>query len=212
MTSLYPRDVYFIYSSILEQTTEAIELAVEGEIPQWLAGKLFRSGPGTLEVDTELGFTYLITHWFDGLTVRRRPPQTPQTPGHQHSLVCVASQVMHGFEIKEGRVYYANQKAARELENYIARHGGYVRTHHCQPAICRKLPVLTRIACPTHRKNFTFGPDPCKTFFSKLSSLFYRFTIHHLLFFLLFLHMALRPHSLRWPCAARPRTRRRAGI
>jgi len=35
---------------------------------------------------------------------------------------------MHGFEIKEGRVYYANQKAARELENYIARHGGYVRT------------------------------------------------------------------------------------
>jgi hypothetical protein len=71
----------FILDSIL-QTTEAIELAVEGEIPQWLAGKLFRSGPGTLEVDTELGFTYLITHWFDGLTVRRRPPQPPQTP-HQ---------------------------------------------------------------------------------------------------------------------------------
>jgi torulene dioxygenase len=49
---------------------EAIELAVEGEIPRWLAGKLFRSGPGTLEVDTELGFAFLTTHWFDGLTVR----------------------------------------------------------------------------------------------------------------------------------------------
>jgi hypothetical protein len=49
---------------------EAIELAVEGEMPQWLAGKLFRSGPGTLEVETELGFNYLVNHWFDGLTVR----------------------------------------------------------------------------------------------------------------------------------------------
>ncbi|ELR21057.1 betacarotene 15,15'-monooxygenase 1, putative [Acanthamoeba castellanii str. Neff] len=103
------------------ETVEAIELAVEGEIPQWLAGKLFRSGPGTLEVDTELGFTYLVNHWFDGLTM------------------------MHGFEIKEGRVLYANQKAARELENYIARHGGDF---------------------------ITFGPDPCKSTFDKLSSIF----------------------------------------
>ncbi len=38
------------------------------------------------------------------------------------------NQMMHGFEIKEGRVFYANQKAAREVENYIARHGGYVVT------------------------------------------------------------------------------------
>jgi hypothetical protein len=44
---------------------------------------------------------------------------------------------MHGFEIKEGRVFYANQKAARELENYVARHGGYVcasSTSHFQEA------------------------------------------------------------------------------
>jgi hypothetical protein len=34
-------------------------------------------------------------------------------------------QVMHGFEIKDGQVFYANRKAAREVENYIAQHGGY---------------------------------------------------------------------------------------
>jgi hypothetical protein len=31
---------------------------------------------------------------------------------------------LHGFEIKDGRVFYANRKAAREVESYIARHGG----------------------------------------------------------------------------------------
>jgi hypothetical protein len=158
---------------------EAIELAVEGEMPQWLAGKLFRSGPGTLEVETELGFNYLVNHWFDGLTVRllslcchlhatadnvTRPCAGPAG----RSLSPVHDQMMHGFEIKDGRVFYANRKAAREVENYIARHGGYdaVCVHSTQSTLC----WLT--ACYAHRDFITFGADPCKSTFDKLSSAF----------------------------------------
>ena len=43
------------------------ECPVEGEIPAWLSGTLFRNGPGRFEVgDRDLN------HWFDGLAMLRR--------------------------------------------------------------------------------------------------------------------------------------------
>ena len=43
------------------------ECPVDGEIPSWLSGTLFRNGPGRFEADDSD-----LTHWFDGLAMLRR--------------------------------------------------------------------------------------------------------------------------------------------
>ena len=46
---------------------DRVDCAVEGTIPAWLSGTLFRNGPGQFEVDGRS-----LNHWFDGLAMLRR--------------------------------------------------------------------------------------------------------------------------------------------
>lgn len=68
---------------------------IEGTVPLWLEGDLFRNGPGTWDVKTKGGETYSVAHWFSGLTV------------------------MHKFQITGGKVTYRNKHLNREAEHYI---------------------------------------------------------------------------------------------
>ncbi|RMZ82590.1 hypothetical protein DV738_g1514, partial [Chaetothyriales sp. CBS 135597] len=44
-----------------------VELAVDGTIPPWVSGTLFRPAPGPREVSSKTGNTYRVSHWFDFL-------------------------------------------------------------------------------------------------------------------------------------------------
>ncbi|RMD44466.1 hypothetical protein DV735_g633, partial [Chaetothyriales sp. CBS 134920] len=44
-----------------------VELQVEGTIPPWVSGTLFRPAPGPREVSSKTGNTYRVSHWFDFL-------------------------------------------------------------------------------------------------------------------------------------------------
>jgi beta,beta-carotene 9',10'-dioxygenase len=56
------------------------ELELEGELPQWLAGSLLRTGPARWDLGKQT-----VNHWFDGLAM------------------------LHRFTIDSGRVSYANR-------------------------------------------------------------------------------------------------------
>ncbi|GKZ64695.1 hypothetical protein AnigIFM50267_005766 [Aspergillus niger] len=49
-----------------------IELPVEGQIPAYAAGVLYRTGPGRYKVDTVNGETFHVSHWFDGFSETHR--------------------------------------------------------------------------------------------------------------------------------------------
>ncbi|RAK86752.1 dioxygenase, partial [Aspergillus costaricaensis CBS 115574] len=49
-----------------------IELPVEGQIPAYAAGVLYRTGPGKYKVDTVNGETFRASHWFDGFSETHR--------------------------------------------------------------------------------------------------------------------------------------------
>ncbi len=66
--------------STLAQETVVDELPLQGELPQWLAGSLLRTGPAKFEVGQER-----MKHWFDG-----------------HAM-------LHRFTIDDGRVSYGNR-------------------------------------------------------------------------------------------------------
>ena len=51
----------------IDREYDRVECPVDGEIPSWLSGTLFRNGPGRFEVDGQA-----LTHWFDGLAMLRR--------------------------------------------------------------------------------------------------------------------------------------------
>ncbi|OHF01523.1 carotenoid cleavage dioxygenase 1 [Colletotrichum orchidophilum] len=58
-----------------------IELHVQGQIPVWAAGALYRTGPGSCKIkDTPKG-TYYVSHWFDGFAQTHKfdilPPDAP---------------------------------------------------------------------------------------------------------------------------------------
>jgi carotenoid cleavage dioxygenase-like enzyme len=76
----------------LEQEVTIDELAVQGELPQWLSGSLLRTGPAKFEIGSKQ-----MRHWFDGLAM------------------------LHRFTLDDGRVSYGNRflesrsyRAARE--------------------------------------------------------------------------------------------------
>jgi beta,beta-carotene 9',10'-dioxygenase len=64
----------------LDQESEAGALAVEGELPPWLAGSLLRTGPAKFEAGERS-----VRHWFDGLAM------------------------LHRYSFEEGRVEYASR-------------------------------------------------------------------------------------------------------
>lgn len=59
-----------------------MDLQVTGTIPDYAAGTLYRTGPGSYEVETLKGNTFSASHWFDGFTQVHRfqiivPPESP---------------------------------------------------------------------------------------------------------------------------------------
>ncbi|KAK5652829.1 hypothetical protein OQA88_9495 [Cercophora sp. LCS_1] len=80
-----------------------IELKVEGTIPAWAAGSLYRTGPGQCKIeDTKVG-TFNISHWFDGLA-------------HTHRFDIVA-------EGPAARVYYSSRRQSEKVEADIKATG-----------------------------------------------------------------------------------------
>ncbi|KAK6332152.1 hypothetical protein TWF718_002686 [Orbilia javanica] len=82
-----------------EETREPIELKVVGDIPDYVRGVLYRTGPGGDRIETEKG-TFKIDHWFDGFTLNHRFEITP-----------------------DRRVIYRSRRACDELLEYIKRTG-----------------------------------------------------------------------------------------
>jgi beta,beta-carotene 9',10'-dioxygenase len=80
--------------SPLEREFEIDGLPVEGEIPPWLLGTLFRNGPGTWEAGK-----IKMRHWFDGLAM------------------------LHRFGFCEGEVSYANKYLRSPQYQHIRREG-----------------------------------------------------------------------------------------
>ncbi|MCJ1434451.1 hypothetical protein MMC27_003819 [Xylographa pallens] len=59
----WPTDIGF---EINHEETEPVELKVTGQIPTYVAGVLFRTGPGGHHLSTKDGQTFTMSHWFDG--------------------------------------------------------------------------------------------------------------------------------------------------
>ncbi|KAF3913117.1 hypothetical protein AA313_de0201841 [Arthrobotrys entomopaga] len=93
----WPNDPGFDWQ---DEVREPVELKVEGTIPDYVRGVLYRTGPGGDKVETEKG-TYKVDHWFDGFTLN------------------------HRFEIKENqKVIYRSRRACDELLEYTRKNGG----------------------------------------------------------------------------------------
>ncbi|HEX8261112.1 MAG TPA: carotenoid oxygenase family protein, partial [Rubrobacteraceae bacterium] len=80
--------------SPLEGEFEIDALPVEGVIPPWLRGTLFRNGPGTWEAGESR-----MRHWFDGLAM------------------------LHRFGFHEGEVSYANKYLRSPQYQHVRREG-----------------------------------------------------------------------------------------
>lgn len=46
-----------------------VQLPIQGELPSWLSGALYRTGPGTFSVNTSnnRNGVFHVAHWFDGI-------------------------------------------------------------------------------------------------------------------------------------------------
>lgn len=51
---------------VFHEETTPVELTVKGQIPEYVRGVLYRTGPGNYTVPTEKGTTFTMQHWFDG--------------------------------------------------------------------------------------------------------------------------------------------------
>ncbi|EJD46942.1 hypothetical protein AURDEDRAFT_144567 [Auricularia subglabra TFB-10046 SS5] len=92
-----------------------VELAIEGTIPDWLHGDLYRTGPGTYTIPRKDGGPLVqMQHWFDGVAVN-----------HKFSI-------QHG-----GRVVYSSRKAGEAFEEHVAQ-GGKMGVTFAQRDPCRK--------------------------------------------------------------------------
>ncbi|CAO3621419.1 unnamed protein product [Cunninghamella blakesleeana] len=99
-----------------------VELAVEGEIPSWVQGIMYRSGSGKYNILQENGDTHHISHSFDGLAI------------------------LHRFKIQGNKVEYSSRHTSHGVEKRIIEND----------------PTL-----------LTFGPDPCKTIFGCIQSVYH---------------------------------------
>jgi torulene dioxygenase len=84
------------------EVIEPVQLPIQGALPSWLSGALYRTGPGTFRVKKHRRCGYFdINHWFDGLGMH------------------------HKFEIRENgtQVWYNCRKSSEHMEKRIAREG-----------------------------------------------------------------------------------------
>jgi torulene dioxygenase len=108
---------YYAYGlqNFVEQR-EPVRLRVNGSIPPWLSGSLYRTGPGTNSIPLKDGGVYHVQHWFDGIGMH------------------------HKFEIKEGgEVWYRNHKSAEHLERTIAESNGNPTMSFAQSDPCETI-------------------------------------------------------------------------
>ncbi|KAK2040700.1 carotenoid cleavage dioxygenase 1 [Colletotrichum somersetense] len=75
-----------------------IELTVQGDIPAWAAGALYRTGPGSCKIEDTPKGTYYVSHWFDGLA-------------HTHKFEIVAPDASSS----KTRVLYSSRRQSDEL-------------------------------------------------------------------------------------------------
>jgi len=79
---------------------DPVKLDVHGQIPPWLSGALYRTGPGTFAIPTKHGHEWKPAHWFDALGLN------------------------HKFDIKpNGEVWYRSRKADPQTELSIMENG-----------------------------------------------------------------------------------------
>ncbi|PRP88529.1 dioxygenase [Planoprotostelium fungivorum] len=104
------------------ETPQPTEVPVQGKIPEWVEGILYRTGLGKFSVVRPDGTIFHFHHPFDGLSM------------------------IHRFEIRKSdttKVYYSSRHVANGVEKRIGQ----------------KDSTLV-----------FFGPDPCKTVFGKVQS------------------------------------------
>ncbi|CAO3696984.1 unnamed protein product [Rhizopus stolonifer] len=101
-----------------------VQLEIQGEIPNWVNGSMYRSGAGRYNILLENGDTFHIGHPFDGLAM------------------------LHRFEIS----------GETQTIQYNSRH----TSHGVERRIGERDPTL-----------LTFGPDPCKTIFGRIQSIYH---------------------------------------
>ena len=113
--------------STLEQEVVVDELALQGELPTWLAGSLLRTGPAKFEVGEQR-----MKHWFDGLAM------------------------LHRFTIEDGRVSYGNRflesrsyRAAHEQGRMVYGEFATDPAARCSNACKRCSRPQAGVACPT---------------------------------------------------------------
>ncbi|KAI8376534.1 putative carotene oxygenase [Radiomyces spectabilis] len=105
-------------------TQQAISLQLQGEVPKWVNGIMYRSGAGRYNILLDNGDTHHISHPFDGLAM------------------------LHRFEIN----------GETQTVKYSSRH----TSHGVERRIGERDPTL-----------LTFGPDPCKTIFGRMQTVYH---------------------------------------
>lgn len=76
------------------EVREPVELEVEGKIPSWIEGSLYRGAAGTWDVGN-----FSAEHWFDGFSRN------------------------HRFEIADGKVSYRNRNGSDEYLDFVEEYG-----------------------------------------------------------------------------------------
>ncbi len=96
---------------------------VEGTVPSWLEGNLFRNGPGVWDIETKGGQTYSVAHWYALGSLFRASHTTHVTVAATFIVYRCRRfgglTVMHKFQITAGKVTYRNRHLNREAEHYI---------------------------------------------------------------------------------------------
>ncbi|EIW74527.1 carotenoid cleavage dioxygenase [Coniophora puteana RWD-64-598 SS2] len=74
----WPNDAGFDLD-VTDDQREPVEAKITGTIPPYVAGVLYRTGPGGYRVPTDKGTTFELDHWFDGFTQNHRFEIIPAT-------------------------------------------------------------------------------------------------------------------------------------
>ncbi|OIW29241.1 carotenoid cleavage dioxygenase 1 [Coniochaeta ligniaria NRRL 30616] len=88
----------------LEEERGPVDIKVQGSIPEWVEGSLFRTGPGVYDIEDTPKGTWRTSHWFDGLA---------QT---------------HRFDIRQSddksmKVYYSSRRQSQHIVDRIRKQG-----------------------------------------------------------------------------------------
>ncbi|KAK4235073.1 carotenoid oxygenase [Achaetomium macrosporum] len=99
--SEWPNDAGF---EGLTEERGPINIPVLGNIPQWVAGSLYRTGPGEHKIEGTPDGTYYTSHWFDGLAHTHRFDISPDDNG-------------------EVTVHYSSRRQSDQWVEHIRKHG-----------------------------------------------------------------------------------------